>query len=295
MIETLPKGCQIDQPDTRDFAVAPFLSVLPPVDWQKGSGLPRPPLRDQGQADSCVAHAWRYYHQQIKSLEFSRRDLFARIAQQYGADIRSGGWAIVTQGQQTETELPDPNPETPANMRDKTGIDLTKELDDQEANSFIVPNDVESVARAIVAYKGVVGGVTGTNEGWQDMTNPRPPQAGETQWGHALYFADFHIHSDSQKCIIAVTSWPNAGITEHHLRENYFTSGNTFNPWTLIPKEQQIMTVKFKVHQNGKLGIMILEGFTGTILFADSIAHYTELCDANGITDATPTIIIPQQ
>ena len=295
MIETLPKGAIVDAPDSRDFAAAPLLAVLPPVDWQKGSVLPRPPLRDQGQADACVAHAWSYYHQQIKSLEFSRRDLFARIAQQYGADIRSGGWAIVTQGQQTEAELPDPNPETLANMRDKTGIDLAKELDDEEANSFIVPNDVESVARAIVAYKGVAAGVTGSNEGWQDMTNPRPPQAAETQWGHALYFVDFHIHGDGQKCIIAVTSWPNAGITEHHIRENYFTSGNTFNPWTLIPKEQQSMVVKFKVNQSGKLGIMILEGFTGTILFADSMAHYTELCDANGITDATPTITIPQQ
>src|ERR1035437_4769497 len=139
-IEQLPKGAVIDAPDTRDFAAAPFLSVLPPVDWSKGSGLPRPSLRDQGQADSSVAHAWSYHHQQIKSLEFSRRDLFARIAQQYGANIRFGGWAIVTQGQQTEAELPDPNPETPANMRDKTGIDLTKELDDQEQNSFIVPD-----------------------------------------------------------------------------------------------------------------------------------------------------------
>src|ERR1035441_4912593 len=152
-IDQLPKGAVVDAPDSRDFAAAPHLSVLPPVDWSKGSGLSRPPLRDQGQADSCVAHAWSYYHQQIKGPEFSRRDLFARIAQQYGAGIRDGGWAIVTQGQQTEAELPDPNPETPANMRDKTGVTAVAEADDEEANSFIVPNDVESVAGAIVGAK----------------------------------------------------------------------------------------------------------------------------------------------
>jgi hypothetical protein len=38
-----------------------------------------------------------------------------------------------------------------------------------------------------------------------------------------------------------VTSWPSAGITEHHIRQRYFTSQNTFNPWTLIPKSQQLM------------------------------------------------------
>ena len=53
------------------------------------------------------------------------------------------------------------------------------------------------------------------------------------------------------------------------------------------------MTKKFKVDDHGKLGIMILEGFTGTVLFADSMAHYTELCDANGIDDTTPTITLP--
>jgi hypothetical protein len=249
MIDQLPKGAIPDAPDNRDFAAAPFLASLPAVDWSKGSGLPRPALRDQNTADACVAHAWSYYHQQIKGLEFSRRDLFARIAQTYGAQIRDGGVAIVNQGQQTEAELPDPNPENPANMRDKTGLDLAKERDDQELNSFVVPNDIDSTAKAIAAYKGVAFGVQGTNAGWQDMVNPNPPTAAEMAtagqansplWGHALYAVDFHIHSDGQKCIIAATSWPSAGITEHHIRQNYFTSGNTFSPWTLIPKEQQM-------------------------------------------------------
>jgi hypothetical protein len=213
------------------------------VDWRRGSGLPHPPLRDQNQSDSCVAHAWSYYHWQVTRKEFSRRDLFARIAQKYGAIIRDGGLEILKHGQQTEDQLPDPNPETPANMRDKTGVSAPAEAAGQEANSFVLNGDIESVARAIAAYKGVVFGVLGTNPEWHDMTNPLPPPLGTPEmekWGHALYAVDFHIHNDGQKCIIAVTSWPSAGITEHHIRENYFLTGNTFNPWTLIPKEQQM-------------------------------------------------------
>jgi hypothetical protein len=282
-ISQLPKGCLVDQPDQRDFAAGPLLASLPPVDWNKGSGLSRPPLRDQNQADTCVAHSWSYYHQQIKGVEFSRRDLFARIAEVYGAYIRSGGWAIVTQGQQTEAELPDPSLETPANMRDRSGVDPAREADDQEINSFVVGNDAESVARAIVAYKGVVGGLTGSNPGWQDLTNPRPPQAGETTWGHALYFADFHIHSGGQKCIIGVTSWPNAGVIEHHIRENYFTSGNTFNPWTLIPKEQQMQV--YVISRGSTFGIAIDSPLGTEILWAKDMATFKNLADNYGMAD----------
>ena len=141
----------------------------------------------------------------------------------------------------TQAELPDPNPETPQNMRDKTGINTQDEYAYRDLNSFTVPGDIDSIAAAILAYQGVVGGVTGSNPGWQNMTVPEPPKANEATWGHALYYVDFHIHTNTdgttEKCIVAATSWPNAGITEHHIRERYFASGNTFNSWTLIPNK----------------------------------------------------------
>jgi hypothetical protein len=248
MIETLPKGALKDTLDERDFPLS--FAALPPVDWSKGSGLSHPPLHDQNQADACVGHAWSYYHYQLKGKEFSRVDLFARIAQSYGANIRDGGLAIVKAGQQTEAECPDPNPETPQNMRDKTKVNPTQEADDIELNSFILPGDIDSVAAGIAAYKGVVFGVEGTNAGWHNLEVPEPPTPQEQQttgveWGHALYAVDFHIHQNidgsKEKCIIVVTSWPNAGITEHHIRQRYFDAQCTFNPWTLIPKSQQPM------------------------------------------------------
>lgn len=274
MIDQLPKGCLPDEPDVRDFGAAPFLASLPPVDWTKGSGLPRPPLHDQNQADACVAHSWSYYHFQLKKKEFSRRDLFARIAQKtYGANIRDGGLAIVKQGQQTQDELPDPNPENPDNMRDKSGVIAEKEADDQELNSFVINNDIDSLAQAILAYKGAVFGVTGSNPGWADLTNPRPPKAGETLWGHAIYAVDFHIHSDGQKCIIACTSWPSAGITEHHIRQDYFKSGNTFSGWTLIPKAaQKLPAILVQWQKDPELNIVFrLDSMARLQFFKDNI------------------------
>lgn len=242
MIDQLSKGALPDLKDERDFRLE-TLGALPPADFSKGSGLTRPPLKDQDSSDSCVAHAWSYYRWQLKRKDFSCRDLFSRIAQQYGAVIRDGGLVIVQTGQATTDEVSDPKPETPQNMRDATGVTAAKEASDQELNSFVVPSDIDSVASAILAYKGVVFGVTGSNPGWDErgtLTVPEPPISGETTWGHALYAVDFHMHTNTdgtqEKCIVAVTSWPSSGITEHHIRQRYFAAGMTFNPWTLIPK-----------------------------------------------------------
>jgi hypothetical protein len=240
MIDQLGKGCVPDVPDARDFSAEPLMGASAPVDWNTGLRLPDPGHEDQGSSDSCVAQAWSYYHNQIHAANYSRRDLFARIAQAYGASIRDGGLAIVNAGQATRDEVPDPQTETPQNMRDKTGINASEELPYEELNSFVIDrNSIDVVAQGIRDYKGVVFGVTGSNEGWQDMQNPRPPASGENTWGHALYAMGYHLHN-GVKCIIAKSSWCSV-VQEHHISEAYFVSGNTFNAWTLISKQQQPM------------------------------------------------------
>jgi hypothetical protein len=240
MIENLGKGCLPDKPDERDYQIT---FAAPLVDWSQEYRLPNPGDEDQGSSDSCVAQAWSYYHTQLHPKAYSRRDLFARIALSYGAEIRSGGKEIVGSGQATRDEVPDPSPQTPQNMRDKSGITPEKQADDKELNYFVISGGgIDAIAAAIKNYKGVVFGVTGTNDGWHDLTNPRPPFYGEpNQWGHALYAMGFHMHS-GQKCIIAKSSWCNA-VSEHHIKQNYFDSGNTFNAWTLIPKGQSMQLI----------------------------------------------------
>jgi len=251
----LSTGAHPDPLDKRDFRIAFDADTAPPIDWASGSGLPRPQLIDQDDSDACVAHALSYYHWQLRNQEFSRKDLFARIADKtegLGANIRDGVNAIVEQGQALESELPDPPHEDNTNMRDQTGITGADELPWKEFNYVQPDNDIDSVARAILLYRGCVIGVYGTTIGWQNGSSPVPEPPTDDQMNnltnmmrrgivfvHALYFVDFHMHTNAdgppEKCIIAATSWPTRGATEHHIREPYFTSGATFNPWSLIP------------------------------------------------------------
>lgn len=293
MIETFGKGAIPDLPDDRDLLAAPHLGALPPIDWTKEFRLPDPGDEDQGSSDSCVAQSSSYYHFQIDPANYSRRDLYCRIFQpDGGAYLRDGMTQIVSVGQDTRDHMPDPQPETETGMRDKTGLNPKLENAHQELSyKAITAVTPEAIAQSVLNFKGAIFGVSGSDEGWQDLMNPRPPQSDETVWGHALYAMGYHTHQDGQKCIIAKSSWCNE-VKEHHIRANYFSGGNVFSPWTLIPKEQN-MTTKFLVNQNGKVGIMILEGFTGSIFFADSMAHLQELKDAFGIPATAPTITIP--
>jgi hypothetical protein len=255
-IEDLPKGAIPDSPDERDYHVSAEILGAVTVDWSKEFRLPNPGDEDQGSSDSCVSQAWSYYHVQLHPKDYSRRDLFARIALSYGAEIRSGGKELVDNGQATRDEVPDPRPQTPQNMRDKTGITPEKQASDKELSYFRLPQaDINGVAWGIETYKGVVFGVTGDNAGWRDLRNPQPPAYGTPNtWGHALYAMGHHMHSDGQKCIIAKSSWCNS-VKEHHIRENYFITGNTFNAWTLIPREQESMTNSLVVRKGDEYGI----------------------------------------
>ncbi len=233
-IDNLGKGALPDKPDYRDLVVSFAGSVN--VDWSKEYRLPDPGDDDQGSSDSCVAHAWSYYHKQLIGKDYSRRDLFCRIFLDYGAYIRDGGKEIVGNGHATKAEVPDPNNQTEANMRSKAGTSPDKRIDDIEANYFVLPQqDINGVAWGIKNYKGVVFGVQGDNAGWKDHVNPIPPSYGVPVWGHALYAMGFHMHND-QKCIIAKSSWTRSGAKEHHIKETYFITGNTFSAWTLIAR-----------------------------------------------------------
>jgi hypothetical protein len=263
-IEDFGKGAIPDKPDPRDFKFEEVMGAAQ-VDWSKPFQLPRPPANDQGISDSCVPHAWSYYHWQLHGKNYSRRDLFVRIALDYGAQIRDGGWQTVNNGQATKDEVSDPSPQTPQNMRDKSGTKQEFRDDDKEKEYRVIQDgSIDGVALAIEQGKGVVFGVIGTNPGWQDLTNPRPPLQSEAQWGHALYALGHHLHN-GLKCILAMPSW--AGVELHHIKENYFESGNTFNAWTLIPKGRTMQLVKNIKDQT--VGILTGNNDKRILAFAD--------------------------
>lgn len=237
-ITQLGKGCLPQPVDERDFQFS-FGAV--PVEWTKEFRLPEPPNENQGSSLSCVGQATSYYHWQLNPKNFSRRDLYADIAlPQGGAYLRDGVRRVVTKGQATRDEVPDPSPQTEVGMRDKTGLKDEYRTSDMAANYFVVPtNSIDAVAQTIRDFKGCLYGLNGDNKGWADLTNPKPPT--KVEWGHAIYGFGYHMH-DGMKCIISKSSWCQGSHHEHHIKENYFNSGNVFNAWTLIPKEQQVMT-----------------------------------------------------
>jgi hypothetical protein len=248
LIEQLPKGALKDKPSDKDYK----LSFAAPVgvDWSKEYRVPDPGDADQGSSDSCVGHAWSYYHKQLKGKNFSRRDLFCRIFQDYGAYIRDGGVQVVKNGQATNSEVSDPAFQTEANMRSADGTSQSYRDDDKEYNSFVLTQqDINGVAWGIKEYKGVVFGVEGDNYGWRDLVNPEPPSYGVPVWGHAIYAMGYHMHN-GQKCIIAKSSWCNSGAKEHHIKETYFITGHTFSAWTLIPNP--LTTPGMKLVKNTK-------------------------------------------
>ena len=235
-ISLLGKGAIPDIPDDRDFVIG----TATPVDWTIPFILPEPPNEDQNGSSSCVGQGWSYYHWQLKQKDFCRRDIYAWIFYPGGgAQIRDGGLRIVNYGQETRDNAQDPNPETELGMESLIGLDPNKEKINQELNSFVLLKDIDTIANAIKQYSGVVFGVIGSNEGWQNIALPEPPLNGEVQWGHCLYLFGYHTHSNGKKCVIAKSSWGIAGnTTTHHITEDYFINNGTyvFNPWTLIPK-----------------------------------------------------------
>jgi hypothetical protein len=295
-ISQVSKGAVKQPHDPRDFQ-ASFVMGAVKVDWTKEFLLPDPGDEDQGSSSSCVAQASSYFHKQIHSLDWSRRDLYSRIALAGGgAYLRDGVAQICGPGQATRDKAPDPKPETEANMRDRHDITAAMEKIGVEANYYAVNGtNIDVVAAAIRDYKGCIIGVEGDNAGWHDLVNPQPPK--DAEWGHALYCMGYHTHN-GQKCIIAKSSWCDTGIKQHHIKQNYFESGNTFDGWTLIPKEQQPMFSHYIIFDEatGRQGILVLDqnGFTDAILWAKSQAMLADLKVQYEVPANAPVITLPR-
>lgn len=75
----------------------------------------------------------------------------------------------------------------------------------------------------------------------------------------------------------------------HDLKNGF---GGCVDPLPFLTDEIP-MTKYYKINDHGKLGIMILEGFTGSIIFESDWAEYQTLLKITGITDQTPTINLP--
>lgn len=293
-IENLGKGVAPDPTDPRDFLFEEFMGASP-VDFSVGFRLPEPPDENQQTSDACTSYSVSYLHWQIKGKNFSRRDVFSRIALQYGAYLRDAVKALCTSGQQTRDECGDPQTPTEQNMRVRCA-DQNAGIDDLEASYFMIQsNTIDAVAQAIRDHHGCIFGVYGNNIGWQDWRNPVPPaNQAAIVWAHAVYGFGYHIHG-GQKCIIAKSSWgrfaAGEGNAEHHIKENYFNQGMTFNAWVVIPKEQIMfpaIKVKYISAKGTSYGILVETPDTTLIVKADTNEEFAKMGKGYGVVTANP-------
>lgn len=254
-LELLGKGAIPDIFDERDYKAEDVMGAVEPVDWNIPFQLPEPPNENQNSSDSCVSQSTSYLHWQLKGKNYSRRDLFSRIALEYGAQLRDGVKQICTTGQQTRDECVDPTPETPENMRIKSDKPDSAGMDDQELNYYVITgNNIDLVAQGIRDHKGVIFGVTGDNVGWSNPDYPIPPKPGAQTWGHALYGFGYGL-KDGKKYILAKSSWCNTQHHVHYITQDYFEAGMTFNAWVVIPKIQETMTNSIIVKKDSEYGM----------------------------------------
>jgi len=240
----LGKGALPDPYDYRDYTAELHFGAAEPIDWSKPFMLPEPVDFNQRSSSSCVGCGTRNLHWQLKNKDFSRRDIYSRIfiSPAGGAYLRDGVKLLCDVGNQTQDECPDPVNPTEALMRQKSSLPDSAGADDKEFNYFVVKNNlIDAVAQAVRDYGGCIMGVVGSNEGWKDKTNPRPPKAGEELWQHCIEIFGY-LMRNGKKTLVAKSSWCGGGHHIHYINEDYFTSGNTFNAWCVIPKENLMST-----------------------------------------------------
>lgn len=262
------KGLVIQPPDP----LAPTLLGAQSVvgDFSQSSGITPAPGKDQGSSGSCTAQAFGYYFFKKTGIDLSRQDLYSRYHLPGGGGYLTSPFDIMNRlGNYDLAQHADPSPETEADMI----VEINEP--DKPRRVFgvhfwtLTDQSIDGVAWAIDRFMGVVGGVQGTNSGWQDPVNPRPPASGDSPlWSHALYFYD-HDMINGLKNVVAESSWFNT-CDHHNIKENYFASGNTFSFIAMEVKEISIMEGVYTINYKGKIGFLDLSGrYPGGIFAAN--------------------------
>lgn len=256
-------GCLPDERDGRDLKYEDVVGgdlKLTDEEWIEGFDIEKElnikiPFKNQGSSLSCNGQAWAYYTAILNTAEekeykeVSAKSIYSQIfLPQGGSYLRDGGKLLFDWGALLESYLssyqgtvaPLETFVRELSWKNKKADDTAKVLQAKEYR-MISDISIDTIARAIKYNHGVVGGLTGENNGTWSSNEPKPP-VNKIEWGHALYFGKFGIDKLG-KYIATPNSW---GVRnqkdELHpddwqkLRENYFNNINMFNPWVAVDK-----------------------------------------------------------
>lgn len=283
-------GAVDDVFDHRDRSYENILAAAPEVqiDWEKGSDIRDTfgidfKKKNQFSSLSCVGQGWSYkiwalqvaetmnkYGMNLAQLQEHHKDEVDQISAKAiysqihldggGASIRDGAALLVDWGALFEKQV--------KSLREDGTTDESfmvnyswyspqlersaKILGAKEYRTIFDCTNMDTFANGILGNFGVVGGVRGSNgRGWLTQF-PKPPQPGDTLWGHCLFYGAFGT-DEKGKFIATPNSWGDF-ITEkwkpgsypgtgwQKLYQDYFTIDFQFNPWLLADKPNQPLT-----------------------------------------------------
>lgn len=239
--------------DDRNIIYSDLIMGAPQFDWNVGFDLSNTipfKVEDQDGSSSCVGQAWAKYAEALEFIEtgvykdLSAHFIYSRIyiPPDGGAYVWKGADCVKNVGVATEATNPSyeaGNAPSEAFMRIRDDSESTlREAEVFRAKSHAyVEGGIDAFALAIQRQNGLVTGFTGSNEGVSELGGGfiRPPKAGESTWGHAIYCVGA-IMINGKKYIKFINSWSaNWGDRGYgYIGADYFTSGYIFNGITLV-------------------------------------------------------------
>lgn len=265
--ENFNPGAIKDREDPRDFTWEEIGAALPPYDWTKTYSVQNEmrtalgdtgftiPVKDQNTSYSCGGQGWGYYGAGLETIftktfeERSAKFIYSQThAYGGGSNGRDNCQLVINQGWGLEMLTSSYNngqPPTEAFMTRSADITdfarsrakLSKAL--AYANTG---NSIDSIAQAIQATKGVILGITGSNNGTWLSEKPAPPKNGQSFWYHWVWASEVGMFQ-GEKAVRILNSWgPSVGqqgwqwITESYFKAHISSSYGTspiWSGWTL--------------------------------------------------------------
>lgn len=244
------KGAVIDRVDNRDYQWKEIGFGAAPYDWSKTYDIEEKlgvkiPVKNQGVSSSCGGQAWAYYASVLEASDdksYEERSAKYIYAQTYvpggGSAGRTNCELFVKQGVSIEPlciSYEGGNP--PSEQFITRGGDITTEARlnaslDKAFSYANVEKDIDTVAQAIEANKGLILGVWGENNGTWTSAFPKPPV--NKVWAHWVYAGKVRMFN-GVKQIGILNSWGKT-VGEsgwQWLSADYFPMG-IFQVWTQV-------------------------------------------------------------
>jgi hypothetical protein len=267
------KGAYEDRIDTRDFQWSEVGFGTAPYDWSKSYNIEeilktKLPVKDQGQSSSCGGQAWASYASALEVFDdktFEERSAKFIYAQTYvpggGTYGRDNANLFVSQGVAREALLTSyENGQAPSEEFITRGSDINNacRIDAAQDRAFSYANveiDIDTVAQAIQANKGLILGVRGENNGTWLSPYPKAPSSVGV-WGHWVYAGKIMMENGI-KFIGILNSWGTSVGAKgwQWLSEDYFTSTGIFQVWTHVFNPNPVVPIfKYKFIKQMKYG-----------------------------------------